>query len=245
MLSIILIKTHMQIKNKKLLLTLNIFSLLTIVVNDDFWKNLASLSKGFGGVANLDAIAQISIPFVLYVANVLMIIFAVDSQVRLKRSWLNLNISLNSLAILLFLLAMIAILFVSTSLGMIIGLVVTISIISILSVLNLLSLIDYKKAVKETYSRIGSEGFNDLMAKSIFNDVAKLQFLIEKGANVNSIDDKGYTSLMYAASNGSYEACSHLIESLADKEIKSVTGTSAIDFAKKNGHNKIVLLLST
>jgi hypothetical protein len=235
----------MQLKNKKLLLILNIFSLLTIVVNDDFWKNLGSLSKGFGGVANLDAIAQISIPFVLYVANVLIIIFAIDSQVRLKRSWLNLNISLNSLAILLFLLAMIAILFVSTSLGMVIGLLATISIISILSVLNLLSLNDYKKAVKEIDSRIGSEGFNDLMATSIFNDVAKMQFLIEKGADVNSVDDKGYTSLMYAASNGSYEACSHLVESFADKEIKSIKGNSALDFAKKNGHNKIVLFLTS
>jgi hypothetical protein len=233
----------MQIKNKKLLLTLNIISLLIIVVNVSFWKNLASLSKGLGGVANLDAIAQVSIPFILFAANVLMIIFAIDSQVRLKRSWLNANIFINSLAISLFL-SMIAILFVLTSLGMIIGFVAIISIISILSVLNILSLNDYKKAVKEIENQIGSKGFNDLMAKSIFNDIAQMQFLIENGADVNSVDDKGYSSLMYAASNGNYEACSYLIESFADKEIKSIKGNSAIDFAKKNRHNKIVLLLS-
>lgn len=235
----------MQIKNKKLLLTLNIFLLLSIVINDDFWKNLVSLSKGFGGAAYQDVIAQISFPIVFFVSNVLMVIYTLDSQVRLKRSWLNMNIFLNSLAILFFLIGMISFLFMSLSLGMIIGLIISITIPSTLSVLNLLSLIDYKKAVKEIDGRIGSEGFNNLMAKSIFNDVPNMQFLIEKGADVNSIDAKGYTPLMYAASNGSYEACLHLIESLADKEIKSVKGNSAIDFAKKNGHNKIVLLLST
>lgn len=235
----------MQIKNKYLILILNSFLLLAITVNDGFWQNLTLLLQGKGGLLfKADAIAQMTFPLIVHGANLMMILFAIDSQIRLKKSWFKVNLILNSLSISLVASFILLQFFISTPFNTLISVFVLSVVVLIVPISNLLSLNDYRKSMKEIEEKIGLEGFNILMAKSIMNDVANIQILLENGSDVNVKDSNGYTSLMYAASNGCYEACENLIDSGADKELKTVKGNSAIDFAEKNGHHKIVLMLS-
>jgi ankyrin repeat protein len=57
-------------------------------------------------------------------------------------------------------------------------------------------------------------------------------------------DSKGYTALMYAASNGQDEVVKLLLKNSADKNIQSNKGNTALDFAMKNKHTNIISLLS-
>ena len=115
--------------------------------------------------------------------------------------------------------------------------------VCVVPLINLFAIKDYSKKLHEVKKKIGVDGFTELMASSVLDDIEKINYLIENKGNLNDVDFNGYTALMYAASNGSYDACKKLIDSGANKNISTAKGNTALLFAEKSGHSKIVSLL--
>ncbi len=70
-----------------------------------------------------------------------------------------------------------------------------------------------------------------------------VKMLIEKGADVNAQQMKGVTPLHSAAHNGLVNIAKFLLETGANPQIKMEDGTLPIDFAKKDNHPEVVVLL--
>ena len=67
--------------------------------------------------------------------------------------------------------------------------------------------------------------------------------LIEQGLNVNYIDNKGMTALMYCAEENMVEYAQLLINNNADISIKTEDGKNAKQIAEEMGSNEILELL--
>lgn len=74
--------------------------------------------------------------------------------------------------------------------------------------------------------------------------VAAIDKLISRGADVSKPGIWGYTPLMLAALRGSLPSVRLLIEGGADANSKDMDGRTAIDFARENGANDVVGFLS-
>jgi cytohesin len=74
-------------------------------------------------------------------------------------------------------------------------------------------------------------------------DLAKLESFIKEGADINALDDHGYSPLHYAAQNGKNEAVELLIAKEADVNSKNNNGQTPIDVAYQRNHRNIVNLL--
>lgn len=81
-------------------------------------------------------------------------------------------------------------------------------------------------------------GFTLLDSAIVANRVDIARLLIERGANVNFVDEKGMTPLMYAASIdfGDSAMIDLLIKSGAKRDVKSKDGLTAGELAKKYEH---------
>ncbi|MEL6108004.1 MAG: ankyrin repeat domain-containing protein [Planctomycetota bacterium] len=72
-----------------------------------------------------------------------------------------------------------------------------------------------------------------------------VQTLLDAGAEVNAIDSgEGFSALMMAASLGNSEVVKVLLQAGADADLTDEDGDTALTFARKSGHAKIVMLLS-
>ena len=60
-----------------------------------------------------------------------------------------------------------------------------------------------------------------------------IMYLIDNGANINAIDNKGCTALMRAAYGGYRDLVNYLLEKGADKEITDNEGSKAIHYVRK------------
>lgn len=63
--------------------------------------------------------------------------------------------------------------------------------------------------------------------------------LLEAGADPNSLQHLGYTSLMTAAGNGDREICEQLVAAGAQSERRNEAGESAADLARQRGHRAL------
>lgn len=79
--------------------------------------------------------------------------------------------------------------------------------------------------------KTGQEGFTELMGHAAKGDVVEIQRLISEGCDVNAQDSQGITALIYAAQASKFEAIETLLNSGADKGIKTKTGHTAYQFA--------------
>ena len=71
-----------------------------------------------------------------------------------------------------------------------------------------------------------------------------VQLLIDRGADLDIRDkEEGFTALMFAAAEGQTEVIQVLISHGANIKITDKDGDTALDFAKKNGHQKAVQAL--
>jgi ankyrin repeat protein len=61
-----------------------------------------------------------------------------------------------------------------------------------------------------------------------------VEYLLDRGANINQIDNYGYTALHDAASAGNFEIVMCLLEHGADPDCKTVTGMTAAVIATKS-----------
>lgn len=77
------------------------------------------------------------------------------------------------------------------------------------------------------------------------NKVDELRRLDINEENMNLCDSYGWSALMIASCEGSYEAVEYLLELGVDKSIKDKTGKTAKDLAAKKGFHNIVQLLES
>ncbi len=88
---------------------------------------------------------------------------------------------------------------------------------------------------------VNPRGRTALMFAATFNDPRTVQALLVNGAMVDVRDsDEKFTALMFAASEGHVDVVKLLLTHNADKSLVDVDGDSAADFARKNGHTKVV-----
>lgn len=71
-------------------------------------------------------------------------------------------------------------------------------------------------------------------------DIAKC--LIEKGADINTKDNNGWTALMYASKFGMVDVVKFLIKNNADANIKNKDGKIALDLAKNEEIKKLLAI---
>jgi uncharacterized protein len=84
----------------------------------------------------------------------------------------------------------------------------------------------------------GDNDFN-LIVSADKSDIANVQMLIKRGANVNVTTTDGVTPLMYAVQNGNLEMVKMLVEDSADIDKKPVSGTTALIVAAKQNFYEI------
>jgi ankyrin repeat protein len=67
--------------------------------------------------------------------------------------------------------------------------------------------------------------------------------LLERGANVNVRQERGFTPLMSAADNGDYEMAQLLLTYYADVNTRNDKGKSALDIARDKGFGHVESIL--
>jgi len=70
-----------------------------------------------------------------------------------------------------------------------------------------------------------------------------VDLLIDKGADVNARDYRGYTALMAAAYYGNEHCVKRILQKKPDINWKASDGNTALSFAKKRKHTKIAKIL--
>ena len=69
-----------------------------------------------------------------------------------------------------------------------------------------------------------------------------VQLLLEKGADINKVDNDGATPLISAAMSGHKDVVELLLAAGADKSVEDNWGT-ALDAARESGHAEVAALL--
>jgi ankyrin repeat protein len=81
-------------------------------------------------------------------------------------------------------------------------------------------------------------GMTALHIATVFGPLKSVRALIEKGADVNSRDDKGRTPLMLAAVENKSDAARLLLEKGADMSARTLKGMAALHWAAFEGHSE-------
>jgi len=84
-----------------------------------------------------------------------------------------------------------------------------------------------------------------LLAAAKNGDIAAVENLLEKGADVNTRAKDGWTPLMHAAQNGHTAVVKALIENGADVNAKANDNGTALSRAGQGNHTEITKLLKT
>lgn len=94
-------------------------------------------------------------------------------------------------------------------------------------------------------------GRTPLLQACRYNTIEVVRLLLEQKANINRQVDKvgeesslhvGDTALMWAAATGNVDIVSELLKYGADINLKNMEGNTALTFAKKDVHNKSLLV---
>lgn len=88
-------------------------------------------------------------------------------------------------------------------------------------------------------------GRTPLMSAAFGNQIQSLELLMTAGVDLEDRDKEGTTALILAARAGKLEAAEWLIDHGADILAEDERGKTAEDWAKENGHPKIVELLQS
>ena len=85
---------------------------------------------------------------------------------------------------------------------------------------------------------------DDLTKACRQGDITQVKKALEKGANVNIMDQDGYTPLHYAARFGRTYMVQVLLEKNAETKRQDGGGNTAAHLAVKNGHHEVVRLIN-
>lgn len=89
-------------------------------------------------------------------------------------------------------------------------------------------------------------GWTPLIHATYFGSSLELiSLLVEKGANVNTQNDRGVTALYLAAAGGHEAYVQHLLKLGADPKLATKSGYTPLRVAQANGLTKIVALLES
>jgi len=111
---------------------------------------------------------------------------------------------------------------------------------------------DVIKEQKEINSQIASnkrkKGYladekDNIIDLTRWNDIEGVKKLIEAGEDLNTRDIFGFTSLIVASYYGHFEMAVILLVAGADKDLKNYMGKTALYYAIRNHHEKIIQLL--
>lgn len=94
------------------------------------------------------------------------------------------------------------------------------------------------------FTRIGQQGFTELMFFSADGAADKIAELLDLGVDINAQDRKGGTALFYAIKNEHQIVLELLLSRGADRTIRNSDGFTAAEFATKLGHRKLAKLLN-
>jgi Asp-tRNA(Asn)/Glu-tRNA(Gln) amidotransferase C subunit len=100
-----------------------------------------------------------------------------------------------------------------------------------------------KMASKKDESQVGNDGFTELMKCCVEGDLKRVEEILNYSDQLNAVDGKGTTALMYAIANKHNDIARLLIMRGADKSIKTNSGKTAIYFAEKFNNKEIIKLL--
>ncbi len=94
--------------------------------------------------------------------------------------------------------------------------------------------------------KVEMDGVSELMKSAASGDLERVATLIESGIEINETDSQSATALMFAAENGRFDVVSLLLTKGADKELKSLAGFTAMQYAnayESDRHAKTTKLL--
>lgn len=100
-------------------------------------------------------------------------------------------------------------------------------------------LIDHVQTINHS-SQMGTA----LMAAVMNGSVSIVEKLIEKKAQLDTVDPEGKTALMYAVFFNKDEIAKQLIKAGANKQVKDHDGKTALDFAQFNANTELIILLN-
>jgi ankyrin repeat protein len=88
------------------------------------------------------------------------------------------------------------------------------------------------------------KNINEKLLEAVrLNKIEEVKKLIEKGADVNVVDEYGATALYWASYKGHSEIVKMLIEAGADVNVVNKYGITALHWASYKGHSEIVKML--
>lgn len=82
-----------------------------------------------------------------------------------------------------------------------------------------------------------------LMMAAYVQNIQACQYLVQKGAHLDAIDNAGETALMYAARAHDYEIIALLLKSGANFKLKNLQGLNFIDIMKAYQYSKLLIQL--
>jgi ankyrin repeat protein len=232
----------MKIKGSNVQILINIIFVLTIFFNKELWQHLIQIINAKNNSLIAADIGYVFPQLLFYATSISFLFFCFSKEIRLDSKYTKINANLNFISLFLLFLTFIfleifSIFFSNVPHTVFTTGIITFIVIGLIYVANLYTLFEFDKARQLTQDSIGSNGFTQLMAYAVNGDTENLQNEIAKN-NIDDVDDKGYTALMYASANGHSDCVSLLLDSGADKTIVTSKGNKAVDFAEMNNHFK-------
>lgn len=85
---------------------------------------------------------------------------------------------------------------------------------------------------------------NALMLACRAGNMDIIQYLIQRGASINSINENGKSPLIFASDRGYLEVVRYLVGQGADIALVDNYGRNALDYASESGHHEVVRFLN-
>lgn len=108
---------------------------------------------------------------------------------------------------------------------------------------NITRLVDEGENINERISILGEGPIHKAVLSCIKNKAAALRTIIEHDAQIDLIDNNGWTALHHAAYNGDYESAQELCAQGANVNAYSNSMKTPLHFAAMNNHADVVSLL--